>query len=182
MDIVSETKLLGTILTNDLKWDRNTAAIEKKAYARMQLLRKVKSFNPPLNQLKSVYTTFVRSVVEQSCTVWNSMITAENKEDLERIQKCALRIILENKYKDYRTALNIMELATLSDRRESLCKEFARKCVTNVKTHELFQENKKTHEMKIRNTEKYDTMFAHRERLKKSPVIYMQRLLNLETK
>ena len=63
------------------------------------------------------------------------MITVENKEDLERIQKCALKIILENKYEDYSTALNIMELATLSDRRESLCKAFARKCVTNVKTH-----------------------------------------------
>ena len=41
------------------------------------------------------------------------MITVENKEDLERIQKCALKIILENKYEDYSTALKIMELATL---------------------------------------------------------------------
>ena len=49
LETVSETKLLGTILTNDLKWERNTAAIEKKADARMELLIKVKSFNPLLN-------------------------------------------------------------------------------------------------------------------------------------
>ena len=182
LEVVNETKLLGTIVSDDLKWEKNTAAIVKKSYARMQLLRKVKSFNPPINQLKTIYTTFVRSVAEQSCTVWNSMLTQENIEDLERIQKCALKIILENKYEDYNSALNKMELTTLQERREELCKTFAFKCVTNVKTKMLFQLNTKTHEMITRNPEKYDTHFAHKERLLKSPVIYMQKLLNIETK
>ena len=39
IETVKEAKLLGTILTDDLKWNRNTAAIVKKAYGRMQLLK-----------------------------------------------------------------------------------------------------------------------------------------------
>ena len=38
--------------------------------------------------------------------------------------------------------------------------------------------NTKAHEMKTRNTEQYKVNFAHTERLRKSLVIYMQKLLN----
>ena len=39
--VVNETKLLGTYITSDLKWDRNTSYLVKKAWKRMQLLHKV---------------------------------------------------------------------------------------------------------------------------------------------
>jgi hypothetical protein len=39
LDVIDNTKFLGTILSNDLSWDLNTANIVKKANARMQLLR-----------------------------------------------------------------------------------------------------------------------------------------------
>ena len=37
LEEVSETKLLSTIWTNDLKWDKNTEKIVKRANARMQI-------------------------------------------------------------------------------------------------------------------------------------------------
>ena len=37
LETVSETKLLGTIITDDLKWNKNTALIVKKANARNNL-------------------------------------------------------------------------------------------------------------------------------------------------
>ena len=49
IETVEETKLLGTILTSDLKWDRNTNNIVKKSYARLELLRKLAGFNAPKN-------------------------------------------------------------------------------------------------------------------------------------
>ena len=52
LDSVSETKLLGTIVTSDLKWDKNTENIVKKAYARMELLKKLSSFGAPIPDLK----------------------------------------------------------------------------------------------------------------------------------
>ena len=41
LDVVKYTTLLGTIITDDLKFDRNTDALIKKAYIRMQLLRRL---------------------------------------------------------------------------------------------------------------------------------------------
>ena len=64
LETVTETKILGTILTSDLKWDNNTNNIIKKAYARKQLLRKLSSFCAPISDLKLVYISFVRSVCE----------------------------------------------------------------------------------------------------------------------
>ena len=42
----------------------------------------------------------------------------------------------------------------------------------------LLNENGKKHEMKTRKTEKFNVDYAKTSRLKKSPIIYMQRLLN----
>ena len=36
IEIIKEAKLLGTYITDDLKWNRNTTEIVKKAYRRMQ--------------------------------------------------------------------------------------------------------------------------------------------------
>ena len=38
IETVSETKLLGTIITDDLKWNKNTNYIVKETNKRMQLL------------------------------------------------------------------------------------------------------------------------------------------------
>ena len=57
----------------------------------MQLLRKLSGFGAPISDLKIVYITFIRSVCEQSSSVWHSGLTQQNEEDLERIQKIALK-------------------------------------------------------------------------------------------
>ena len=44
----------------------------------------------------------------------------------------------------------------------------------------MFQVKKHFHPMKIRNNEKFDVKFANTERLKKSSIPYMQRILNSE--
>ena len=66
--------------------------------------------------------------MEQSCTVWHSGLTEENCQDLERIQKTALKIILSEEYKSYENALNILELQKLVERREILRLQIAKKC------------------------------------------------------
>ena len=41
LEVVNEAKLLGTIVTNNLSWNRNTEELVKKAFRRMQLLYKL---------------------------------------------------------------------------------------------------------------------------------------------
>ena len=82
-----KVKLLGTIISNDLKWEDNTREIIKKANARMCLLRAVSSFSPPKSDLKIIYIQYIRSYLEQSCVVWHSSLTLEDRENIERVQK-----------------------------------------------------------------------------------------------
>ena len=121
---------------------------------------------------------FVRSLLEQSATVWHSSLSQENIEDLERVQKSAVKIILGDKYIGYRKSLIKLEMLSLSERRENLCLQFALKCVKNTKTKHMFPKNNTLHAMQTRKHEKYMVHHANTEHLMKSSIIYMQNLLN----
>ena len=133
--------MLGTILTDYLKWDLNTTNLVKRANARMELLRRVASFGTPVEDLKTIYILFIRSILEQSATVWHSSLTEENISDLERVQKSAVKVILDSNYNGYQSGLAQLGLENLHDRREYLCETFAKKCVKN-KTNEAYVSKK----------------------------------------
>ena len=113
----------------------------KKANARLQLLVKVASFNPPVEDLKLIYTSFIRSLLEQSCVVWHTSLTTENAMDLERVQKTSMKIILGENYRGYKNSLNKLGLNSLSERREALCLNFSKKCTKHEKMNALFPLN-----------------------------------------
>ena len=87
IEVVNEKLLLGTLVTSDLKFNKNTKYLIKKANSKMELLRKLVTFNAPIEDLKYVYIVFIRSILEQSSTVWHSMLSCENRKDIERVQK-----------------------------------------------------------------------------------------------
>ena len=58
IEIVNKSKLLGTIITDNLTWDENTDYLIKKAYKRMQLLHKVASFTSSKED-KKMYLHFI---------------------------------------------------------------------------------------------------------------------------
>ena len=182
LKVVNSTHLLGTVIQDSLKWDLNTARLVKKANSRMELLRKVASFTTNIEELKNIYILFVRSLLEQSATVWHSSLTEENKNDLERVQKTAFKIILGERYKTYKHAQNILQLESLNDRRENLCLLFALKSSKNPKTKHMFPLNDKAHVMNTRQSDKFKVQHANNDRLKKSGIIYMQNLLNKHEK
>ena len=126
----------------------------------------------PVEDMITIYTSYIRSILEQSCTVWHSSLTLENTEDLERIQKSAVRVILGDQYTTYEEGLELLMLAKLSDRREKLSLSFAKKCLKNDLVSDLFPLNNP------RCKEKYQVTFANTDRLKNSAVPYLQRLLN----
>ena len=159
-----------------MKWEINTEALVKKGNSSLALLRKVSAFDPPIQDLKEIYILFVRSVLEQSSVVWHSGITVEQRQNLERVQKSALRIIMKNKYTTYKDALKYLGLETLEDRRRMLCLNFAKRCVENPKLKHMFPKVEKKYN--TRNKETFKVNFAHTDRYKKSAIPYMQRLLN----
>ena len=127
LDIVDHTKLLGLIVSNDLSWSRNTLSLIKRANSRMELLRRISSFSAPLKDLVQIYITYIRSILEQSCVIWHSTLTKEDSDNLERVQKNALRNILKERYSDYENSLKLVGLETLFLRREKLIYNFGKK-------------------------------------------------------
>jgi hypothetical protein len=170
-------KLLGTVITDKLTWDRNTEEIVKKAYKRMQLLHAAATIPSSKKDLKDIYQTFIRSVLEQSAVVWHSILTNKNRSDVERVQKGAVRVIIGHNYRTYKNSLKILKLDTLEKRREKLCLQFAKKCTMNEKMKVVFPLNKTEHKMKIRKQKKYKIFKANTKRLKQSALPYMRRLL-----
>ena len=105
IEVVNQAKLLGVVITDDLKWDKNTEYLVKKTYSRMQLLRKVSEFTTSVEDKKEIFILYIRSILEQSSVVWHSSLTNENAEDLERVQKSAVKLILGEKYENYEEGL-----------------------------------------------------------------------------
>ena len=93
LETVKEMKLLGTIVTNTLKWDNNTKFLARRAYARMELLRQISKFTKLVKDKMQKNKTYIRIVVEQSSVVWSSSLKQKNYNELERVQKVALRLI-----------------------------------------------------------------------------------------
>ena len=60
-------------------------------------------------------------------------------DDIERIQKRALKIIVRNS--TYKEALEITGITTLYDRRERLCDEFFKQNINNDKMTDLFPDS-----------------------------------------
>ena len=75
IETVTETKLLGTIITSDLKWNKNTQSIVKQSNKRMSFLHKASKFTNNSNDLKKIYMLQVRSKLEQSAMLWHFGLT-----------------------------------------------------------------------------------------------------------
>ena len=169
---VESKKLLGTIISSDLTWRENTNFLVQKSYKRLEILRKLYEFNVPITDLVHIYTLYVRSILEFNCCVWHFSITVEESEEIERVQKIALKLILRNKYLSYKHALQMTDLETLEERRLMLCQRFAVKTSKNAKTNSIFPLDTTKH------SNKYKVTFARTDRLLYSAVPQMQRILN----
>ena len=75
IETVKEIKLLGTHITSDLRWNKNTSEIIKSAYQRMQILTRAVKFTTNRNDLRSIYISYIRSILEKSAVVWHSSLT-----------------------------------------------------------------------------------------------------------
>ena len=103
---VGTYKLLGVIISDDLKWNAHVEYVDAKAGVM------------PKDILK-VYLCNVRSVLEYAVQVWQD-IPAYSSDAIESIQRRALRIIFPNS--SYQQALDLTNLSTLANRRILLCK------------------------------------------------------------
>ena len=112
-------KYLGLIITPNLKWDDHIERITIRARRLLGYLYRVYYRNVESKYLVNLYTSLVRPHLEYACQVWDPH-NQKNIEQLERIQKYALRICTGQWNTRYNDLLDVFKLPRLSNRREYL--------------------------------------------------------------
>ena len=124
------------------------------------------------------YTKEILSIVELAVPVWHPGLTGKQTNDIERIQKLTMKVILQDNYTNYQTACEMFMTQTLKLRREKLCLTFGRK---NIKSeNSLFMRintNSQTRSSNVVREYKCNT-----SRFQKTSLPYMAKLLNANNK
>ena len=98
LELVERAKLLGVILTSDLKWEQNTQYIVQRCNSKVWTLRRLKKLGASKDDLLEVYFKQIRTILEYASPVWNSGLTGDDIINLERVKKTVLHIILGDSY------------------------------------------------------------------------------------
>ena len=183
-------KLLGVVLSKDLKWTENTLSICSKVNQRYFYLCKLKQFGFHKDELVTAWCTMIRPLVEYAAPLWHSGLTATDSKKLEALQKRAMAIIfgivyIDNKrlYKidrltvNYKKLLKIIGLPSLYERREALTNKFALQTFNN-KAHKSMFHEKKSNSVNLRRNDKFTEVKCDTERYRQSAIPNMSRILN----
>ena len=107
----------------------------------MWCLRRLRKLGASTGDLLEVYSKQVRCQLEYAVAAWHPGLTNEDRLMIERVQKSACCIILGQEYKSYRKALKQLNLETMFERRNKLCKSFSKKALKLPKFSKWFKPN-----------------------------------------
>ena len=164
---VPSVKLLGLNISSDLKWNNHISEIVKKTSTRLYFLRQLKRANIATKELITFYTTCIRPIIEYACPTFHNGLPKYLSDDLERLQKRALRIILPSA--NYTDALEACNLVSLYDRREVLTTSLFREICNDSdhKLHHLLPEVNKCR-LNLRRKRTFNVPICKTNRLKNS--------------
>ena len=173
--MVESAKLLGVIISSDLKWNEHTEYIVKKSKRRLWYLWRLSSLGASRDTLMNQYRLIVRSLMETSVPVFSGGLPKTNIDDIEAVQKGVFKIILWGKYKNYENALSLLHEKTLQERRQTISLKFAKKCPNHPKMKHWFEIKQN---LRTRRGNKFVETKFKTARGNKEPVNYLIRLLN----
>lgn len=149
---VDRIKLLGVIITSDLRWRENTAQIVTKVNKKFYMLCRLKQFGVKQQELVTTWKGLIRPITEYAAPLWHSGLLECDKRTLENLQKKALGLILGTIYIDHRryykvnglpvsyeVALSSCDLISLAERRQILTSKFAHDTFENPIHKDFFE-------------------------------------------
>ena len=119
---VSSYKLLGLIISSNLKWNAHIEFLTKKASKRIYSVRLLKRASVAEQDLVTFYITCIRSVLEYACPAWFYSTPSYLLEQLESIQRRTMRVIYPDH--SYHDACLQARVPRVKERLEDLCKSF----------------------------------------------------------
>ena len=144
IDRAENGKLLGVNINYKLTWDEHVNTIYKKASKRLYYLRQLKQAGLGIKDLMQVYISIIRPVLEYACPAWSTSLTVTSNDLLESIQKRAMKVIKPSC--TYLEALHSLNIPSLKERRDTLCRTFFKDNVINPegRLHNLLPPRRET--------------------------------------
>ena len=167
--MVESLKLLGVIIQCDLKWDKQVNECVSKASKRLFTLSVLRKALAPANDLLTVFTTYIRPVLEYVCTLWHSSLTNIQCTRIERVQKRALRSIYGANYISYENALSMSGLCSLESRRDNLMMKFGNGLLLSKLYRDMLPPYR-NHGRNLRNINLLDAPLCKTNRWKRSTI------------
>ena len=167
LEIASSAKLLGLNISNDLKWNIHIGILVKKANSRLYFLKQLKRASVAPRELIRFYITCIRSILEYACPVFHQSLPEYLSNDLERLQKRALRIIYPDM--SLSRALEVSGIPTLFERRETIATKLFNEIIKDPqhRLHNLLPVTN-TNNYSLRNIRKFVRPVYKTERCKNS--------------
>ena len=184
LDVVEEFRLLGINFMSNMSWQSNTDNMCQKGFSRLWMLRRLKKLGASNTEMIDVYFKQIRCVLELAVAVWTPGLTKAESSQIERVQKCALHVILGDSYESYNQSIDILGVEKLSDRRSKLCLNFAKRSEKHPKYSNWFHPAEETvpPTMSTRSdipiATKYTPVPFRTDRFNDSPIPFLTELLN----
>ena len=130
------------------------------------------------NDLLYFYKSVIRPVLDFCAVTYHSMLSEKQSLDLEKLQKCAFRLIYGSDIV-YRDALAISNTDSLEDRRQTQLENFTVKVSKNPRFKDKwFPLNTNSYTDQLQRKLKYKELNYGTKRLGDSPLFEMRRILN----
>ena len=197
LETVPTFKLLGLTIDDKLKFEPHVTKVVKDTSYRLHMLRRLKSFGMPSEELLNIYKMFILPKLTYAAPAWGFSLGVELEKKLERVQKQALRICLGANFTTYKAALTTVKLPFLiydPDNRPPICQEprlpspnpTAIEIIVTKFAHKLKDHPRHKHFLpppfqsphNTRNPNQIYPILAGTKRYKNSPIPVMVNILN----
>jgi hypothetical protein len=176
LEVVYEQKLVGMVISSDMRWDSHVAYTIKRVNSKIWELARFKRLGAARDKMVTYYTLKIRSILMFGAACYHSALTLKLRRRLEQQQKKCLKIILGSQYKNYENARNITQLPELEALREETCFKWAVKAQSSPQHSHLFNVNQS--EADTRHRDEFLEPQCQGERYYSSAIPAMTRALN----
>ena len=178
LEVVDHAKILGLIISDSLQWNTHVNHIIKKANERLYCLLQLKRAKISEKDIVNFYCTCIRPTLEYASQVFHHSLPKHLSDDIERVQKRSLAIILRGQ--PYSESLQQSGLTSPFERREELCKTlFSKK--TSDSNHKLRPLLPPKHSAKynLRHKHSYELPVTYTNRFKNTFIQSCQPFVNI---
>ena len=137
------------------------------------------------SEMIDVFYKQIRCVLELAVAVWTPAMTKAECYQIERVQKCALHIIMGDRYLNYEHAVSHLDVEKLSNRRPKMCLSFALRLEKHEKYSNWFHPAEEfipltmnTRSDKTVHQSKYKPVPFRTDQFTKSPIPFLTEILN----